>query len=50
MLLTVEFFIGLIAFFFIGYLIATGLEKIFHLTLDESEWQNLKPDKSNKHE
>jgi hypothetical protein len=50
MLLTVEFFIGLIAFFFIGYLIAIGLEKIFHLTLDESKWQNLGLHKSKKHE
>jgi len=49
-MLTVEFFLGLIAVFFIGYLIATCLEKIFHLTLDESKWHDLNYYKSNKHE
>jgi len=36
MWLTVEFFLGLIAVFFIGYLLAIGFEKIFHSKLNKS--------------
>lgn len=50
MLLPLEFFLGLVVAFVIGYLIAIGLERIFHLTLDESEWQNLKSQKQKNHE
>jgi hypothetical protein len=35
MILTVEFFLGLIATFIIGYLLAIVLEKIFHINLEE---------------
>jgi hypothetical protein len=35
MILTVEFFLGLVAAFLIGYLLATALEKIFHINLEE---------------
>jgi len=50
MVLTAEFILGLIVAFIIGYLIAMGLERIFHLTLDESEWQNLKSYKQKNHD
>jgi hypothetical protein len=37
MILVLEYFIGIIAAFAIGYVLATLLEKIFHLTLIESD-------------
>jgi hypothetical protein len=49
MILTIEFFLGLIATFFIGYLIASALEKIFKITLDLSNWHNQKLNKKKKH-
>lgn len=36
MLLTFEFFFGLIVAFFIGYLFSVCLEKLFHIKLDNS--------------
>jgi hypothetical protein len=33
MALTVEFFAGLIITFLIGYLLASGMEKLFHIHL-----------------
>jgi hypothetical protein len=50
MVLTVEFFLGLIAAFFIGYSVATALEQIFHISLDLSKMHTLQPNKSKKHE
>lgn len=41
MLVTVEFFLGLIAVFFIGFLIATALEKIFHTNFEEPDSDNV---------
>jgi hypothetical protein len=37
MKLTIEFFIGMILIFTIGYLLATVLEKAFHLDLNNSK-------------
>jgi len=37
MLLILEYFLGIIAAFAIGYALATLLEKIFNLTLIESD-------------
>jgi uncharacterized membrane protein len=34
MLLTIEFFFGLAIVFFVGYLLAILMEKIFHIKLD----------------
>jgi len=34
MILIIEFLFGIIAVFLIGYLMATGLEKIFHQNLN----------------
>jgi hypothetical protein len=50
MKLTVEFFLGLIAAFFIGYLVAAALEQIFHISLDLSEMHKLLTNNSKKHE
>jgi hypothetical protein len=36
MIITIEFFIGIIVVFLIGYLIAIALEKIFHIHLNNS--------------
>jgi hypothetical protein len=46
MLLTVEFFLGLIAAFIIGYAIASVLEKIFQWNLNESGLNDLNLNKS----
>jgi hypothetical protein len=48
MVLTVEFFLGLIVAFIIGYAIASVLEKIFHWNLKESDLNNLNLNKSKK--
>jgi hypothetical protein len=50
MMLTFEFFIGLFAVYFIGYLIAAALEKKFHINLDESELNDLDFSKTKKYE
>lgn len=50
MILTVEFFFGLFAAYFIGYLISIALEQIFHITLDLSKMQTLPSNNSKKHE
>jgi hypothetical protein len=50
MTLTIEFFIGLILIFVIGFTIAAVFERIFHINLDESEIDNLNLSKAKKHE
>jgi hypothetical protein len=50
MIVTVEFFFGLIAVFLIGFIIATALEKIFHINFDEPINDELDLDKSKKYE
>jgi hypothetical protein len=48
MILTVEFFLGLIAAFVIGYAIAKALEKIFHWNLKETDLNDLDLNKHKK--
>jgi hypothetical protein len=48
MVLTLEFFLGLIAAFIVGYAIAKALEKIFHWDLKESGTNDLNLNKSEK--
>jgi hypothetical protein len=43
MIVTVEFFFGLLIVFLIGFAIAKVLERIFHVNLDESEKHDLNP-------
>jgi hypothetical protein len=50
MIVTVEFFLGLIAVFLFGYLIATILEKIFHINFDEPGSDEFNSDDSKKFE
>lgn len=49
MLLTFEFFFGLIVVFLIGFAIAAVLERIFHINLDESEKHDLNLSRVKKH-
>ena len=48
MVLTVEFFLGLIIAFVIGYAIAKVLEKMFHWDLKESDMNDLNLNKHKK--
>jgi hypothetical protein len=50
MKVTIEFFFGLIAVFFIGFMIATALEKIFHINFDEPVNEEFDLDRSKKYE
>jgi uncharacterized membrane protein len=49
MILTAEFFFGLLVVFLIGFVIAAVLERIFHINLDESEKHALNPSRAKKH-
>jgi hypothetical protein len=49
MILTVEFFLGLLVVFLIGFAIAAVLERVFHINLNESEKDNLNLSREKKH-